>query len=347
MQDAILSSSAGPPPYPATVKSNGWKFEVDASALAQSETWAIADEIPMARHCALMSWLVSWGQVPCGSMPNSDLSFRALAKIPASLWPEVRGVVLRGWWLADDGRLYHDTLTKRVVEMLRRRRKDADRKALDRAFESADVRPASDRTKAAATRAAGASDSAGVHWDKANVRADKANVRADSAGVHPQSSTENGELSSNYGVLSESVGRALACGSDAGPLGEDPPQAEPEPDEWPEPEPVTPTPAGAIGKALIAAGLPPTEVRLSDPRLLALIAQGVDATEFAEVAAEAMRKDRASLPWVMATIKNRRAEAAALELAPKTTTNKPSRFLRLDEIDHSQGRPDGPSIPFA
>jgi hypothetical protein len=113
-----LGASVRPVPYPASVKAKGWRFEVDLEALKQSETWAMAEEIPLAQHCALMAWLRSWEQTPCGSMPSDDGAFRALARIPMSLWPTVRDVVLRGWWLAEDGRLYHDTLTKRVQEMM-------------------------------------------------------------------------------------------------------------------------------------------------------------------------------------------------------------------------------------
>lgn len=48
---------------------------------------------------------------------------------------------MRGWWLADDGRLYHDTLVKRVTEMMDRRRKESDRKALARSRAAAPAPP--------------------------------------------------------------------------------------------------------------------------------------------------------------------------------------------------------------
>ncbi|WP_258096325.1 hypothetical protein, partial [Klebsiella pneumoniae] len=40
-----------------------------------------------------------------------------------------RAKLMRGWWKAEDGRLYHDTLTRRVVEMLALRDKEKNRKA--------------------------------------------------------------------------------------------------------------------------------------------------------------------------------------------------------------------------
>jgi hypothetical protein len=40
---------------------------------------------------------------------------------------------MRGWWLADDGRLYHDTIVMRVQEMLDHKAKEKTRKAAYRA----------------------------------------------------------------------------------------------------------------------------------------------------------------------------------------------------------------------
>lgn len=36
---------------------------------------------------------------------------------------------MRGWWQGDDGRLYHDTLTERVLDMLAKKEKDRLRQA--------------------------------------------------------------------------------------------------------------------------------------------------------------------------------------------------------------------------
>jgi hypothetical protein len=44
-----------------------------------------------------------------------------------------RAVLMRGWWLAEDGRLYHNVLVQRVQEMLAKRAKDAERAAKSRA----------------------------------------------------------------------------------------------------------------------------------------------------------------------------------------------------------------------
>lgn len=114
------------------MKAKGWRFELDYEQIEQSDTWPLAAEVPMAQHALLMMWLVAWKQVPCGSFPNDHEVIRAKCRIPAETWAVVQPVLMRGWWLASDGRLYHDTIAKRVVEMIGRRRSDADRQAAKR-----------------------------------------------------------------------------------------------------------------------------------------------------------------------------------------------------------------------
>jgi hypothetical protein len=76
-----------------------------------------------------------------------------------------------------------------------------------------------------------------------------------------------------------------------------------------------PTKAGSICRAMRQAGMPQTNP--GDPRLLALIEQGATEAEFVGIAAEAVEK-RKGWGWVLAVLPARRADAAALELAPKT-----------------------------
>lgn len=121
------------PPYPADTRAKGWRFELDYEKIEQSDTWDIANEVPLAQQCLLLMWYVAWKQVPCGSMPADEATIRAKCKVPAKLWPTVQPVLMRGWWLADDGRLYHDTIVARVNEMLEYRRKTAERVAKHKA----------------------------------------------------------------------------------------------------------------------------------------------------------------------------------------------------------------------
>lgn len=124
---------AAPVPYAADTRAKGWRFEIDYEKIAQSDTWSLAAELPMCQHALLMMWMVAWTQEPCGSFPNDEALIRAKCKIPTKLWPGFRDVVMRGWWLAEDGRLYHDTIVQRVQAMLDKRANDAQRAATRRA----------------------------------------------------------------------------------------------------------------------------------------------------------------------------------------------------------------------
>ncbi|MDP4300362.1 hypothetical protein [Leptothrix discophora] len=73
------------------------------------------------------------------------------------------------------------------------------------------------------------------------------------------------------------------------------------------------TPAGLACRAMRAAGL--TRVNPSDPRLVALLEQGVTVEELAAVAAEAVERKR-EWAWVLATVTGRRRDAAEVQLAP-------------------------------
>lgn len=155
-----------PVPYPADTRAKGWRFEIDYEKVEQSDTWSLAAEVPMAQHALLMMWVIAWTQVPCGSMPNDVSLIRAKCRIPAKQWGALRPVLMRGWWVAEDGRLYHDTIVQRVLEMMKRRRSESDRKAAGRARNAADVRPS-----------------------PANVPRD---THGTDAGLHPESSTGTG-----------------------------------------------------------------------------------------------------------------------------------------------------------
>lgn len=119
------------PPYPADTKAKGWRFELDYEQIEQSDTWDLAGA--EVRPWLLMMWLTAWRQVPAGSMPVDEGVIAAKLGMPAKAWAKHRAVLLRGWWKASDGRLYHPTLAKRVYEMMGRRRSDSDRKARERA----------------------------------------------------------------------------------------------------------------------------------------------------------------------------------------------------------------------
>lgn len=74
-----------------------------------------------------------------------------------------------------------------------------------------------------------------------------------------------------------------------------------------------PTPAGAICKAMKAAGL--QAVNPGDPRLLAMIAQGATTEEFVGAATDAVSKQK-GFAWALSALAGKRTDAQALKLAP-------------------------------
>lgn len=123
-------------PYAPDTRAKGWRFELDHERIRQSDTWALAT--PEARPWLLMLWMVAWEQTPCGSLPDDDQLIAARIGMPPKAYAKHRELLRRGWWRADDGRLYHDTIVVRVVAMLEKRMKDARRTAdkRERAAES-------------------------------------------------------------------------------------------------------------------------------------------------------------------------------------------------------------------
>lgn len=118
-------------PYPADTRAKGWRFEIDVERIEQSDTWTLA---PSAiRPWLLMLWMTAWKQTPCGTLTNDDTLIAARIGMSSKEFTKHRAILMRGWWLADDGRLYHVALTERVEAMLVKREKDAGRTAARRA----------------------------------------------------------------------------------------------------------------------------------------------------------------------------------------------------------------------
>lgn len=124
------------PPYSADARANGRPLELELDELQHHEDWALAAEIPLAQHALVLMQLVAWEQIPCGSLPADENILRAMCRIPADHWSAMRDVLMRGWWPADDGRLYHDALVPRVQEMLFKRSQETRRNQAWRAGKS-------------------------------------------------------------------------------------------------------------------------------------------------------------------------------------------------------------------
>jgi hypothetical protein len=120
------------PPYPTDTRARGWRFEVDMETVKASDTWLRA-KTGEVRGALMLLWGEAWQQTPCGSLPADDELVALIIDMPEPKFQKNRAVLMRGWWLATDGRLYHDTIVERVLAMLEKRAKDAERSANRRA----------------------------------------------------------------------------------------------------------------------------------------------------------------------------------------------------------------------
>lgn len=120
-------SDLRPAPYPADTRAKGWRFEVDLERVRQSDTWALA--AADVRPWLLMLWCSAWEQCPCGSLPADDELISARIGMAPKAFSKHRAILMRGWWLADDGRLYHPTITALVLAMSGRKDAERQRKA--------------------------------------------------------------------------------------------------------------------------------------------------------------------------------------------------------------------------
>lgn len=123
----MSGSNVRPAPYPTDTRAKGWRFELDLEQIDQSDTWALTP--PDLRPWLLMLWASAWRQTPCGSLPDDDALIAVRIGMKPATFAKHRATLMRGWWTAEDGRLYHDTVSKRVTEMLAARDKERNRKA--------------------------------------------------------------------------------------------------------------------------------------------------------------------------------------------------------------------------
>lgn len=114
-------------------------------------------------------------------------------------------------------------------------------------------------------------------------------------------------------LQTENQERATATTVARPPPETDPPEANGQP----------PTAAGAVCRAMRRAGL--ADVNPGDPRLLALLAQGITEAEFVAVATEASAKGK-GWPWALKVVQGRRHDAAAIAAAPPPAAPTPKAW---------------------
>lgn len=191
------------PPYPADVRAKGWRFEIDMETIKVSDTWLRA-RTGALRGMLLLLWSEAWMQTPCGSLPDDDELIALILDMDDDEFAKRRAVLMRGWWRADDGRLYHETITERVLAMMAKRRSDADRQANRRAT-SAKSKPVT-------------SDKGNVTSDKADVTRDGSDVTCDTAGRSHESDTGTGTgTSESHSAPNGAAGADASAAAPAAP----------------------------------------------------------------------------------------------------------------------------------
>jgi hypothetical protein len=119
------------PPYPAETYVKGWRFELDHERLFSSDTWALAP--PDMRPWLLMLWHTAWTQRPAGAFTNDHAVIASKIGMDVRLFQAHADILLRGFVLHSDHRLYHPVVIEQVQNVLVKREGNRSRKANQRA----------------------------------------------------------------------------------------------------------------------------------------------------------------------------------------------------------------------
>lgn len=318
-----------PAPYPADTRAKGWRFEIDHERIDQSDTWALAK--PELRPWLLMLWMVAWKQTPCGALPDDDELIAARMGMPMAEFEANRRVILRGWWKADDGRLYHPVMIERVLEMLAKRSNDRARTAKSRAkthtnvtsdtaVSNTKVTPESDPSSPPTTRTRTRTENLsttepGGSVARGSFRAPESEKTADLSGSQaseplPPSHTQENPTAAGFAPLagySQALGQLTT-------------------DEVGENDDLNP---GKACKIMRAAGLASTNP--GHPLLLELLKAGVTGPELHQAAEKAVAKG-AGMAYALSVVQGQRREAAAAAQAlPPPATVRPQMLSKHGE----------------
>lgn len=88
---------------------------LDIDRLLESDFWLSTNG--EESRAGLCLWLKSFKQLPAGSLPDDDTSLARLCQLAPDQWSSVRPKALHGWIKCDDGRLYHKTVSEKVLLM--------------------------------------------------------------------------------------------------------------------------------------------------------------------------------------------------------------------------------------
>lgn len=127
----VVPSELPDPPYPDDIRAKGMGLMVDQERIKQSTSWILCPA-PL-RPWMLMLWIESWSSAPAGSYEADDEVIAARIGMDLDQFAVARKHLMRGWYRASDGRMYHGHITTLVLSMTEVRRRDRDRMSKHRA----------------------------------------------------------------------------------------------------------------------------------------------------------------------------------------------------------------------
>ena len=93
-------------------------MRLDIVRLLNSTTWIKARRTGYARGAMVCLWARAWQQVPAGSLPNDNELLQEFAELHQEQFIELRPLVLSGFVLCSDNRLYHPVLVEFAKQAL-------------------------------------------------------------------------------------------------------------------------------------------------------------------------------------------------------------------------------------
>ena len=280
---------------------------LDVARLRDSDLAAL--ETPEACWAAVLLWCASWHQIPAASLPNDD---RVLAKLAGfgrvvKEWEKVKDGALRGWLLCDDGRLYHPVIADKAISAFNSKlervwKTEVQRIKKHNERHPEDIQPVVDFNTWLSQR------------QNNIVVTTNENVSQMSVETLPLTERERERDTETEQVVVKS-GEDLTIDT----------------------PPAKTTIPGLVCKALRESGIP--DGNPTHPDLIALCAAGATVEEFTHAAIEAKEKNKGRFKYIVATVKNRREDAAKLNLHQGVIPNRQESLEIANGIATDQWKP--------
>ncbi|MCW5736332.1 MAG: DUF1376 domain-containing protein [Enhydrobacter sp.] len=104
-------------PVPLDADLTDFRFmPLEVERLRRSRAWLICKRRPELAFFMLNLWTAAWHSRPAGSLEDDDDVLADAAMCSPERWPEIRADVMRGWFKASDGRLYHPVVAEKVLD---------------------------------------------------------------------------------------------------------------------------------------------------------------------------------------------------------------------------------------